>query len=141
MPDHGQGGRPSKGVDDYKDEILDRLHEQSWKQQEIVAWLKDNKDMVIDVRTLRRRLQKWGEPPQDRTKDTGELRSRIHHMFCQLGGTDEEMLKWLHDEGFTVTLGGFVRIRKELGLRRLEPSREMRGFVRSDFTAARFVHT
>ena len=126
MPSHDRRGRPTKGVDDYKDEILERLHEQSWKQQEIVTWLEDNKDIVIDVRTLRRRLQQWGEPPQDRTKDTEELRSRIHFMFCRLGATDEELLEWLHDEDFTVTMRGLVRIRKELGLRRLETSREMR---------------
>ena len=37
MPNHGQGGRPLKGVDEYKDEILDRLHTQHWKQHEIIT--------------------------------------------------------------------------------------------------------
>ncbi len=122
MPNHGQGGRPLKRVDEYKDEILDRLHTQHWKQHEIITWLEDNKDIVIDIRTLRRRLQKWGDPPQDRTKDTEELRSRIQSMFCRLGASDGKMLEWLHDEDFTVTLSGLVRIRKELGLKRLDQS-------------------
>ena len=126
MPNFGHGGRPPKGVDDYKDEILDRLHGQNWKQPEIVTWLEDNKDIVIDVRTLQRRLQKWGEGLQDRTKDTEELRSRIRYLFCRDGLNDKEMLEKLYNEEFTITMRGLVRIRKELGLRRLETSREIR---------------
>ena len=53
MPTHGQGaGFPSKDVNLYKDEILDLVHRQHWKQGKIVTWLADNKDLKIDTHTL-----------------------------------------------------------------------------------------
>ena len=36
------------------------------------------------------------------------------------------MLQWLKDEGFIVTSEGLVRIRKELGFKRLEKDKEKR---------------
>ena len=68
MPNHGQGGRPSK-VDQYKDEILNLYNTQHWKQDEIVTWLADNKDLKIDVRTLQRRLKEWASQHHDRTEE------------------------------------------------------------------------
>ena len=57
MPQSGQRGRSSKDVARYKEEILSRLHTVGWKQQEVVSWLADNKDLKIDPRTLQRYLQ------------------------------------------------------------------------------------
>ena len=89
-----------------------------WKQSEIVAWLADNKDIHVNPRTLRRRLQEWGSHQVDRTEDSEQLRNRIQFMFCRIGASDDEMLQWLKDESFQITLRGLVRIRKEHGLKR-----------------------
>ena len=108
------GGRPSKGLQYYKKEILHQIYDQRWKYQEVVSWLADNKDLVVDCRTLRRYLKKWDVSQQDRTEDTEELRQRIRVLFCRAGASDEEMLRWLRLDGFTITPRGLVRIRKEL---------------------------
>ncbi|KAF6238756.1 hypothetical protein HO173_003263 [Letharia columbiana] len=114
MPLHGAGGRPSKESEEYKDEILDQVHTKQWKQQEIVTWLADNKDLKINARTLQRRLKEWRSHQQDRTEDSEQLRNRIQYLF------------WLKAEGFQVTPRGLIRIRKELGFKRLEQSQEKR---------------
>ena len=119
-------GRPSKGLQAYKNDILRHLSEQ-WKHHEIITWLADNKDLVVERRTLLRYLKQWGIPPQlDRTEDIDELRQRIRIFFCRAGATDEEMVRWLRIEGFTISPSGLVRIRKELGYKRLETSQEAR---------------
>ena len=48
-------------------------------------------------------------------------------MFCRLRAKNTKMLDDLITEGHTVTLMGLVRIRKELGLKHLEQSSEIRG--------------
>ena len=126
MPNHGQGGRPSKDIDLYKDEVLDLFHRQHWKQDEIVTWLPDNQDLKINARTLRRRLKELGSQHHDHTEDTEQLRNRIQLLFCRFGATDDEMLAWLKDESFTVTLNGIVRIRLDLNLKGRENSQEAR---------------
>ena len=62
MPQSGQRGRPSKDAARYKDEVLSRPHTAGWKQQELVSWLADTKDLTIDPRTLRRYLRQWDNP-------------------------------------------------------------------------------
>ena len=126
MPNHGAGGRPSKGILTYRDEILSKINEEHWSRQDVLNWLVDNKNLAINRRTLYRYLSQWGTPSQDRTEDTEHLRQRIHFLFCRIGASDEEMLQWLRTEGFTVTSYGLVRIRKELGLKRLETNKEVR---------------
>ena len=120
MPNHGYGGRPSKKLEDYRDDILDQIYERHWKRQEVIDWLADNKGLVITRRTLHRYLTQWGASSQDRTKDTEQLRQRIQVLFCRIGASDKEMLEWLQAEGFTITSRGLVRIRKELGFKRWE---------------------
>ena len=112
-----------------KDEILNRVRIQKWKQQEVVDWLADNHDIKINIRTLGRHLKDWDALQQDRTVETEDLRKRIHFLFCRWGLSDEEMLEDLQDEGFTITSRGLVRIRKELGFKRLELSPEARAHM------------
>ena len=76
-------GPPSKGLNDFKDEILDRLHVRKWKQPEVVDWLADNHDIKINIRTLQRYLKNWDALQQDRTIDTEDLRKQIHFLFCR----------------------------------------------------------
>ena len=130
MPQSGQRGRPSKDVASYKDEILSRLHTAGWKQQEVVSWLADNKDLTIDPRTLRRYLQQWNDPPlRGTTDDIAWLRNQIHFLFCEIGASDHEMVTGLKEEGFHITSRGLVRIRKESGVKRFESSQDPRRLV------------
>ena len=128
MPRGGNrgGGRPTKGLEEYQNDILHQLYTLKWKQHEVITWLADNVDLVIDPRTLRRYLKKWGAPQQDRTEDSEELRQRIRVVLCRAGASDKEMLQCLQSDGFTVTLRGFIRIRKELGYKRWETLKEAR---------------
>ena len=126
MPNHGKGGGQLKGVEDFHDEIIDQIHTHNWAQKNIIQWLADTHNIRIDRKTLSRYLSKWDAAQRKNTIDTEELRQRIHFMFCRLGAKDTEMLDDLITEGHTVTLTGLVRIRKELGLKRLEQSAEIR---------------
>ena len=117
--------RPSKDVARYKDEILSRHRTAGWKQQEVVSWLAHNKDLTIDPRTLRGYLQQWDAPPlRGTTDDTEQLRNRIHFLFCEIGASNGDGL--LKKEGFHIISKGLVWIRKGLGLKRLETSRDAR---------------
>ena len=128
MPRGGNrgGGRPSKGLENYRNDILHQIYTQQWKQHEVITWLADNKDLVIDPRTLQRYLRKWGAPQQIRTEDTEELRQRMRILLRRAEASDEAMLRWLQVDGFTITSRGLVRIRKELGYKYLEISKETR---------------
>lgn len=93
MPNHGQGGRPSK-VDQYKDEILNLYNTQHWKQDEIVTWLADNKDLKIDVRTLQRRLKEWASQHHDRTEEFEiAMGSKVN---ASVAPTSLRRMKWIH---------------------------------------------
>ncbi len=118
MPNHGFGGRLPLPLDDYKAHIIDRLLVQHQSQGEIVAWLQNEKNLKVDVRTLQRYLKKWDVNQKDRTEDSEQIRNRIQFMFCKLGASDNDMLSWLQKEGFKITRRGLVRIRKDLGLKR-----------------------
>ena len=133
MPNHGYGGRPSKKLENYRDDILNQIYELHWRRHEVIDWLADNKNLVITRRTLHRYLTQWGAPSQDRTEDTEQLRQRIHVLFCRIEASDEEMLKWLQAEGFIITSRGLVRIRKELGFKRLKTNSENRDHQDEDF--------
>ena len=119
-------GRPSKGLENFKDEILNRVRIEKWKQQDIVDWLADNHDIKINIRTLGRCLKNWDALQQDRTVDTEDLRKRINFLLREWRLSDEKRLKMLQEEGFKITARGFVRIRKELGFKRLEPRLKVR---------------
>ena len=66
-------------------------------------------------------------------KDTEQLQQRIHVLFCRIETSDEEMLKWLQTEGFIIISRGLVRIRKELGFKRLKTNSENRDHQDEDF--------
>lgn len=74
-------------------------------------------------------MKDWDALQQDRTINTEDLRKRIYFLFCRWGASDEEMLKMLQKKGFTVTSRGLVRIRKELGFKRLDSSSEARAYM------------
>ena len=128
MPRGGSrgGGRPSKGLEQYQKDILHQIYTQQWKHHEVITWLADNMDLIITPRTLQRYLRKWGAPQQDRTEDTEELRQRMRVLLFRAKPSDKEILRQLQIDGFTVSLRGFVRIRKELGYKYLEPSKHTR---------------
>ena len=126
MPNHGFGGRIPLRVNDYKADIIDRLLVQHQTQGEIATWLQNEKNLKVDIRTLQRYLKRWDITLKDHTEDSEQLRNRIQFMFCKLGASDDDMLQWLQKENFKITRRGLVRIRKDLGLKRLEVSQEMR---------------
>ena len=126
MPNHGKGGGQLKGVERFHDKIINQMHTHNWVEKNVIQWLVNTQNICIDRKTLSRYLSKWDAAQQKNIIDTEELRQRIHFMFCRLGAKDTEMLDDLTTEGHTVTLTGLVRIRKELGLKRLEQSAEIR---------------
>ena len=48
-------------------------------------------------------------------------------LFCRFGATDDKMLEWLKDKGFTITYIGLIWIRLQLNLKRQENSQKARG--------------
>ena len=73
----------------------------------------------VTGRTVKARLTGWGVPTvRHQTDDTPELRIRIGQLFYSLGLGEQEMLRILRLEGFSVEQRRLQRIRLELGLRR-----------------------
>ena len=101
--------RPVLDLNVYKDEIL-QLQSQS-TIPEIIQYLQTTYNLSISVRTLQRRLKDWGSRTYTDSSDPTFL-PRLRELFFH-GMNDNEILRTLKAEGFTVTLGGLVRIRKE----------------------------
>ena len=126
MPNHGFGGRLPLQLENYKAYIIDRLSIQHQTQGEVVTWLQNKKNLKVNVCTLQRYLKRWDINLKDHTEDSEQLRNQIQFMFYKLGALDNNMLVWLQKEDFKITRRGLVRIRKDLGLKRLEVSQEIR---------------
>ncbi|KAK4119873.1 hypothetical protein N657DRAFT_242859 [Parathielavia appendiculata] len=115
--------QPKRTLSPLRDIILAAYREQT-SVNDIVALLKDKFDLDITDRTLYRRLKEWNEPlHQQRTADTGQLRSIIEDEFYTRGSSDTEILRYVRSLGLPLSKAGLERIRKDMGIfRRRTPA-------------------
>ncbi|KAK4118639.1 hypothetical protein N657DRAFT_628233 [Parathielavia appendiculata] len=116
----------SKGdLSPLRDIIITAYREQT-SVSDIVALPKDKFDLAITDRTLYRRLQEWNEPlHQQRTADTGQLRSLIQDEFFTRGSSDSEILRYVRSLGLPLSKAGLERIRKDMGIFRRRTSAQL----------------
>lgn len=72
----------------------------------------------VSESTLKRTIRRWGLRRQERTVDDSHLRERLRFHFFEHYQTDASLHRILQSEGFTITLNGLARLRKEMGLRK-----------------------
>ena len=104
-------------LDQYREEIS-LLREAGTPFDAIVQHLRTEYALNLNSKTLRRRWQEWDNVPRAKTQDTLDLRARITKLCFAHNYSDQELLQALQKEGFTVTISGIVRIRKDLGIQR-----------------------
>ncbi|KAH7109535.1 hypothetical protein EDB81DRAFT_833653, partial [Dactylonectria macrodidyma] len=91
----------------------------------IILSLSTNYNIQVSRAVLYRFLQKWELLRQRRTVDTEPLRERIKSMFFDECLKDAIILRRLQDEGFSLSLTGLCKIRRELGLFRRQDNNQL----------------
>ena len=102
---------PAVDLDPYRAEIIQLISSQN-TQDEVVRYLQDRYDISITRRTLVRRLKSWNISTQTPRVVDEDLENQIIEEFFH-GLSDTQILRTLQNKGYTITLRGLVRIRKE----------------------------
>ena len=106
--------RPRLNLDSYQDIIIE-LASGGYTTEHIAGFLKQEYNIEVNERTIKRRLQEWGIRRRTIASNTPELRASIAILF-RLNCTDEEMLIELHENGIDIENTQLARIRRDLGL-------------------------
>ena len=96
------GGRPIIDLVPYKSQIITWFQDDYMTVEEITDSLRSSYEVVVNLRTVKRRLKLWGISKRTRVENTTRLRARIAYMFCVLGFIDPEMLHALKHERYTI---------------------------------------
>ena len=109
-------GRPKIDLSPYRDEIEQKLAE-SWTQDRILAWLKEEKDMKPSTKTLKRSLQEWAatsvryqNQPEEVTEFTIALIDRLVHRHYY---NDQQIVAALAQEGIRSSVWQVKKIRTD----------------------------
>jgi hypothetical protein len=117
-----ESGRKRIDLDSFKEELLDLLS-QGKSHQALVNHLFTSHNVKITRQTLANSLHEWTNVKEEKTEDSPELRVEIANIYFSAYGIDDTtLLRILKQEGFTITLGGLISIRKKMNIyRRLSP--------------------
>jgi len=110
-------------LDIYRDEIHDRIYEYNDQMDDIVAWLRDEKEVNIVKRTLQRRCTEWGFTQRLREYPP-EWIEAVRVSFFSTFSTDVEIAKDLQDIGFRITAWQVKAVRLEHGWKRKTNTQE-----------------
>jgi hypothetical protein len=117
--------RPTHDLDSCQDEISDWFTRGDTIDT-IVERLNQQFQVVSSVRTIKRRLHKWGIQRRTTTVDTPELRAQVAILF-HMNLSDLKIVRALKQSGIPIEVTGVVRIRKSQGLvRRMTPFERFR---------------
>jgi len=114
-------GRPRKGVDEYRDEIIAK-YEAGIEMKGLLKFLKEEKGVDCTERTLNRRIVEW-DVPRKRiwlkldSDQVERLKTDIRTLILQRLD-DKQIVTKLNEQGYNVTKHHVVTFRKELGMRR-----------------------
>lgn len=109
--------RPSIDLTIHKSAIISQF-QNGVPAEGISQFLYNQYHIVVEQKTIRRRLLEWGISKRKRVADTPELRIRISVLFYQCCLSDPHILTVLTREGYAISGRSLARIRKEMGLRR-----------------------
>jgi hypothetical protein len=118
-------GRPKVNIDAFQVELAD-LYAQGRTAKQIQKHLKDNYEISVNIRTIKRRFQNWHVRKQQVTHISDDLKKRVQVLFFEIGLDDKDMLRVLQEEGFEIGSSALVRLRFELNLRRSLRTEEQR---------------
>ncbi|KAH7114924.1 hypothetical protein B0J13DRAFT_572616 [Dactylonectria estremocensis] len=107
--------RPVINISHLRQEIT-ILYEDELTIQSIIESLSSDYGIGIGRSTLYRNLKEWGLSRQVKTTTSPALRDRIKQMFFQDCLKDKLILRRLQDEGYTISIAGLRKIRKEHGM-------------------------
>jgi len=114
-------GRPRKGVDEHRDEIIAK-YEAGLEMKGLLKFLKEEKGVDCTERTLNRRIVEW-DVPRKRiwlklgSTEVEKLKTDIRALILQRLD-DKQIVQKLNEQGYHVTKHHVVTFRKELGMRR-----------------------
>lgn len=114
------GGRPYVDLTAYKDDLI-QMYQSGMPNKDIVKWLKEEKQVKVEIRSLTRRFGEW-EVPKKRiwmadTVDVDKLKEALYPLVLQKLD-DDKILGQLIEQGFKVSIWHVRRLRKDMGLRR-----------------------
>ena len=109
--------RPRIDLDLYRDEIYDRIFEDGATMDDIVLFLRDEKQVNIALSTLKRRCTKWGFTQRLREYPP-EWTEAVKISFFSTFSTDVEIAEDLQDMGFRITAWQVKAVRLEHGWKR-----------------------
>lgn len=90
---------------------------------------------VVRPRTTKARMQEWRVRKRNRTLNTDSaLRDRVKTLFSERGLEDREILRFLQDEGFEITLRSLGRLRRGLNLNRGNPEQAEQRHKKEELT-------
>ena len=114
--------RPSLNSPELRSCITD-LYNEGWTRSDILEQVKEEFEISMSQATLSRRLRDWGIPlRRSLTEDSEELRACLTRHYFEDCLSDNDIYRALKDEGFTVSLSGVTRIRREMQImRRMDP--------------------
>lgn len=112
-----QIGQPSKDLLDFKEEISRHFREGE-TVDDITKYLKTDHHLLINGRTVRRRLREWGVTQRTRTAEHHNLDNQIMTLFFQCGLSDNKIYLVLRKQGFKIGPRGLRDRRRRLGLHR-----------------------
>lgn len=113
--------RPKLAIEPWKESIIRWTVEEGMQQDEVCERLKKEAGLKISRGTLGRRLSAWEVRVQPKVQDTPELRERIRQLWAT-HVTDKEIMRILRSEGFELGDTAMVRLRKQMGLFKTDPS-------------------
>ena len=117
--------RPTHDLDSLKDQIID-WYTHKTTIDIIVERLQTEFRVQSSVRTIKRRLQKWGIQRRTRIQETPELRAQVAILF-HTNLSDPQIVWALKESGTPIEVSAVVRIRRSQGLvRRMTPFERFR---------------
>lgn len=97
-------------------ETIDAWMLQGFSQTKICELLKEEHDVSITARSLRRRLYELGVPPLNNLpQDSPKVRERVQAMYSE-GLRDRQMMEILRGEGVNISQRQLSRIRRKMNL-------------------------
>src|SRR5438874_796800 len=93
---------PQLDLEDFRDEIYKRIFDDGDTLQDIVTYLNNEENLIVSLKTIKRRCSKWGFAQRFRDIPL-ELTEALRMSFFGSHLTDVEIAEELQDVGYRVS--------------------------------------
>lgn len=118
-------GRPAKNLEPYQESLVHLFQEGGATYEHLKLWLEQEKDVVVSIRTLKNWMRKWEISKRMPVEVEEAVKAKIQFLFFEYGLKDDEILRILQKDGYSIGKWTLSRLRLELGLRRRAHTAEM----------------